>query len=491
MKNESYLLSISFLTLLLLMIPLSFMAYAQKIESTEDMPALDLSKIQFKDIPLAKILEVIAGSSGINIYLDEDVPDKKVSVFAKDQKLDKVLDLILETHDLCKKQVDDNTIIVFPKKKTSQYKDTEIEVFFMTQETAGKITSILKNIGKNVQVFVNDRTEAIIFFGTVEEIEKARYLTEVLDRKNKQVLVDMKLLEVDRKKMKELGPTLTEGGTYSIERLKNIDYKNAPVLIKLIESIEDTRILAQPKIRVLDKEKAHITIADRIPIEITSSSQSPTGPVQIEKRVQWLDIGIKLVIEVMGISPNDESVTLKVTTEVSSLISITAAGYPQTRVRTAESMIRLENGETVIMGGLISQDEIETWFKIPLLSDLPVLGRFFSDKKKNLSESEIIMFLTPSVIPTEPAGGQSIGGNGYTKQELRDFLDRQGQGGEEDEMLAPMGQGVDLSTVNQADQNSGEDGMTRSLSPASILHQRGRETRKLLEKLRFKVESGD
>ncbi len=456
-----------------------FSTWLTPLFSQEEAPAIDLSKIQFKDTPLAKILEVIAGSSGMNIYLDEDVPDKKVSVFAKDQKLDTVLDLILETHDLCQKKVDENTIIVFPKKKTTQYLETETEIFFLTQAESGKLTSVLKNIGKHVQVFVDDRTNSLIFFGNSDEIEEARTMLDLLDRKNKQVLVDMKLLEVDRKKLKELGPTLTEGSTFSIDRLLNINDKNAPVLIKLIENIEDTRILAQPKIRVLDKEDAHITIADRIPIEITSSSQSPTGPVQIEKRVQWLDVGVKLQIEVLSISFDDDSIILKVTTEVSSLISITAAGYPQTRIRTAESILRARNGETVIMGGLISQDEIESWFKIPILSDIPLIGRAFTDKKKNLSESEIIMFLTPHIISTETAKrATSSASAGYTKKEITSMLEEgQGESRTSSPEESKLGIGVEDRT--------GEGHQKRSLQ---ILGRKD-SIRKLLERLRHKVET--
>jgi type II secretory pathway component GspD/PulD (secretin) len=249
---------------------------------------------------------------------------------------------------------------------------------------------------------MNETINAIVMIDTIENIRKAKSILKQLDSMRRQVLIDVKLVEIQKDHIKELGPAFSNAKLSFGEFKELATSKTTMILNTLIETGKGT-VLASPRIRVLDKEEAEINVGDKIPIEITTSSRTAGGDnIDLNKSVQWENVGIKLKIECKKIHDNDD-VTIKLYNEVSSVVSYTTGGYPHIRTRNANTTLRLTDGVTVAFGGLINSTEEKKSNDIPFLSKLPGIGKIFQDIRHSDVKTEIVMFITPRLRAEEIA----------------------------------------------------------------------------------------
>jgi general secretion pathway protein D len=223
------------------------------------------------------------------------------------------------------------------------------------------------------------------------------------------------VLEVSRNKLQDLGIRYPDQlavsavgasgtpGNLSIEEWRNINSGNIrlsvtnPTFVLNLKKIDtDTNLLANPRIRVRNRENAKIHIGERVPVITTTS----TANVGISDSVAYLDVGLKL-----DIVPNvylDDEVAMKVSLEVSNILEtiVTASGTQTYRLgtRNTATTLRLKNGETQVLAGLIQDDERKTANKVPGLSSLPIIGRLFSSNNDSKIKTEIVLLITPRVL---------------------------------------------------------------------------------------------
>jgi general secretion pathway protein D len=196
----------------------------------------------------------------------------------------------------------------------------------------------------------------------------------------------------------------TTGDPFVISDLRGITRDrvtmNAPAATLNFKKTDgDTNLLASPRIRVRNREKARILIGDRVPV-ISSQVTPSTGTPVVTEIVQYLDVGLKLEVE-----PNvhlDDQVAIKVALEVSTLgeQTRTATGTVAYRIgtRTANTVLRMEDGETQVLMGLIRDDDRKSANKVPGLGDLPVLGRLFGSQLDDAQKTEIVLSITPRLV---------------------------------------------------------------------------------------------
>jgi general secretion pathway protein D len=157
-----------------------------------------------------------------------------------------------------------------------------------------------------------------------------------------------------------------------------------------------TNLLANPRIRVKSKEKAHIHIGDKVPVITTTAGA--TGFVS--ETVNYLDVGLKLDVEPVVTLEND--VNIKVALEVSNASrEVTTAGGTvayQVGTRNANTTLRLRDGETQVLAGLINDEDRRSASKVPGLSRLPIIGRLFSNNRDEAVKTEVVLLITPRVI---------------------------------------------------------------------------------------------
>lgn len=383
--------------------------------------------LKFKDTGIKEVFEIISKLSGINFIFDEDLKDQKISIFLQDATFEQAMELLLLTNKLFAKVVTENTVIIIPKTpaKIKQYQDLVIQTVFLSHIEAKKAVNLLRALLQLKQVHVNEELNALIIRDEPERIKLAQKVIEANDIPDAEVMMEVEIIEVSRDKLSELGLNLStsslSAGIYSPDaiakqdsgfatsmtygQLKDLSSNSNLLFSPLPQAVFNfkktqggVRTLANPKIRVVNNGKAKIHIGDRVPI-ITTTAQVGVGT---QTNVQYQDVGVKLNVE-----PNihiEQDVTIKLSLEVSSIG--TPLTDPNTKLvvayqigtRSAETVLNLRDGETQVIGGLIRDDERNTKVVIPLLGEIPILGRLFSTNSDQKNKSDILLAITPHVL---------------------------------------------------------------------------------------------
>ena len=378
--------------------------------------------LKFKNTPVKDIFDIISKLSGINFIFDEGVKKQKASLYIEKATFGQALDLVLMTNKLFQKVVNENTIIIIPntKSKRQQYQDLMIHTFPLSNLEAKKAVNLLRTLLKIKSIYVNEELNTIVVRDTPEVISLAEKLLSANDLTDAEVMLEVEILEVGNANTEKLGLSLDPAEiTASLQDAgsKELTYgflKGATsadmlftipdIAINLQKQSGNVTTLANPKIRVANKKKAKIHIGERIPIiTVTTSGESFT------ENVQYVDVGVKLNVE-----PTihlDNEVTLKITLEISTLGEQVAASQStvfRIGTRNAETELRLHDGETQIMGGLIKDEERKTTVKVPFLGDIPILGRLFSSVSDSANKSEILLSITPHIVRTREVADQGV-----------------------------------------------------------------------------------
>ena len=387
--------------------------------------------LQFRDANLKMVFEALSRTSGINVLMDKDVkPDIKTSIFVKDVSVEDAIDLILLQNQLEKKVVSDNTVFVYPNTpaKLKDYQDLKIRSFHLSNADPKQMLTMIKTLLKTKDIFIHEKTNSIVIRDTPDAIRLAERLIADQDSPEPEVMLEVEVLEVQRSHLSEIGIkfpdqlTLTAQGTattsgtgtgaastagLTLDDLRNLTSKNiltSPALamgFNFHSDHGDVNVLASPRIRAKNREKAKIMIGDRVPIITNAITPIATGAPVITGNVQYLDVGLKLEVE-PDINP-DNLVSIKVSMEVSSItkevpnVQSGTLAY-QIGTRNASTVLRLRDGETQVLAGLINDQDRKTTVEIPFLGLIPVIGRLFSTHRNDNVKSEIVLSITPHVV---------------------------------------------------------------------------------------------
>lgn len=395
----------------------------QKSE-TEPDEALTLASdkpitLNFKNTNIKEVFELLSKLSGINIMFDEEVRAQPVTIFVKDVSFQYALNLLLSTNRLFMKKISADTIIIVPKTKAKldQYQDLVMKTFYLNTAKAKDMVNLLRSMLDTRKVFVNEPLNSLTLRDTPEKIKLVEKVIASNDLKEAEVILDVEILEISRSNSLKYGwnfaPSLSataslQGasstpGQLTLQELSEISRDNVilslpGIVVNLIKQDSDSQTLANPRVRVLSNKKAEFHIGDRIPIQ-TSTVQSTTT-VAVTSTFEYKDVGIKLSIE-----PNihlNNTVTLKMHLEISSLGDAIDFGNNQKQykfgTRRTDTTINLRDGETVIIGGLIKDEERRSANKIPLLGDIPILGKLFSSNDDGTIKTDILMSITPNIV---------------------------------------------------------------------------------------------
>lgn len=370
--------------------------------------------IEFKDTPLKSVFEVISRTSGLNFLFDKDVrSDQKTSIFLKNSTIEAAVNLTLLTNQLEQRVLDANTVLIYPNTQAKQkdYQSLTVKAFYLGNAEAKVVASTLKTILKSRDVVVDEKLNLLILRDTPEAIRMASRLVAMHDVAESEVMLEVEILEVKRTRLLDLGirwpeqislsPLAASTGALSVADLRGLNSETlgatiGPATINAKKVDSDTNILANPRIRVRNREKAKILIGERVP-NITSTS---TATGFVAESVNYVDVGLKLDVE-PTISIEGE-VAIKIALEVSSVTNQvqTKSGSLayQIGTRTAQTILRLKDGENQVLAGLINSEDRQTGNKVPGLGDAPVLGRLFGQQRDDASKTEIVLSITPRIL---------------------------------------------------------------------------------------------
>ncbi|HXF15417.1 MAG TPA: secretin N-terminal domain-containing protein [Burkholderiales bacterium] len=374
--------------------------------------------LEFRDALLKNVFEVLSRVSGINFVFDRDVrADLRTTIMVRDTPLEEALQFLLVTNQLDKKILNQNTILIYPNQpnKLRDYQELVTRSFYLGNADVKQTLNLVKTVLKTRDVFIDERLNLLVMRDTPDAIRLAEKLIAAQDLAEPEVILEMKVLEITRSKLQNLGAnypnriaagvqgaagvpgqiTLNEWLNRS-SSLAVINITDPAFIINLQQQDSDTNLLANPRIRVRNREKAKIHIGDRLPVITTTS----TANVGVSESVQYLDIGLKLDIE-----PNvylDDEVAMKVGLEVSNIVQQiqSAQGTLTYRLgtRNTATTLRVANGETQVLAGLIQDEERRTADKVPGLANIPLLGRLFTNNNDARTKTEIVLLITPYVV---------------------------------------------------------------------------------------------
>lgn len=404
--------------------------------------------LDFRDASLKTVFEALSRSTGINFVFDREVkPDIKVTLSIANLSIDDVIGVLTVTNQLERKTLNDNTVLIYPNTAAKQkdYLDLTVKTFYLANAEAKTVFTMLKTVLKTKDLYADEKLNSLTMRDTAAAIALAGKLIAEQDLAEPEVLLDVEVLEVNRSRLASIGidppgtftllnlvsnpatvvtgagsNTIVENNTLTttqltLDRLRNIRSEAIGIdnpAVNLRAQNGDTNILANPRIRVKNRDKARILIGDRVPVITTTA----TANVGVSESVTYLDVGLKLDVE-----PNvflDNEVGVKVNLEVSNIVrevrSRTGSLTYQIGTRLATTSLRLKDGETQALAGLISDEDRQSAVGVPWLIDLPVLGRLFSSERKDRNKTEIVLLITPRVVrnlnPATPERNEHAGG---------------------------------------------------------------------------------
>lgn len=388
--------------------------------------------LRFQNTRLKQVFEILARTANINIIFEKDVRDDLVTIFTKDLPFNEALNLILTTNQLFARRVAPDTLLIIPdtKQKRQQFEDLMIRTFYLSNAKAKDMANLLRTILETKRVYVNEPLNTVVLRDEPDKLLLAEHVILANDRRDSEVVFDIEILEVNRTKTKKLGANLANqagagvfppsGGTignaanFTYQQLTSLDPNSylftipSSILFNFFKTESDAKTLASPQLRVLNNQKASINIGDKQPILLSTTNvlpgQAATGAVPTTSTVtsiEFKDTGVKLNIE--PIIHLTGEITIKLKIEITRLgdkvILQASPEISQYRfgTRVADTTLNLKDGETVILAGLISEEDRKTSQTIPWLDSIPIIKDLFFKQTDKIT-TEVILSITPRIV---------------------------------------------------------------------------------------------
>ena len=402
---------------------LSQIAQARPLEATAGVemgPAFQKPvTLEFREAPLRQVFEALARSSNVNFVFDKDVrSDAKVTVFLRNVSLDEALRVILSTQQLDRKLLNESSVLIFPNTtaKQREHQDLITRTLYLTNADVKQVQAMVRTIAKVRDIHIDERLNLMIVRDTPEVMKLVEKLIASIDLPDPEVMLEVEVLELASDKVDALGLQWPEQIQYGLLNsagqllsgqvpLNQVDqFRGSIVNPGLVATLRGTsgnaNLLANPKIRVRNRDKAKVQIGQKLPVFTTTSNLGVGQNAAVASSVSYLDVGLKLEVEPTVQLDND--VIIKLSLEVSNLLRQVAGPGGSTAyeigTRQASTSLRLNDGETQILAGLINDEDRRSAAGLPGLSGLPILGRLFGVQTDTRNKTEVVLLITPRIV---------------------------------------------------------------------------------------------
>ncbi len=390
---------------------------------TEEAPPVHLSpkspdkiSLSFPSNNMMEIYTALGKLSGINILLDPTIRDRKMIFEVTNVSFQEALESLVAANGHFYKIINPTTIIVAPDNpaKRREYTEQVIRTFYLSNAEVKNVLQGLRTVLGIRNISADPQLNSVTIRDSVDLIALAEELINRADKSKGEVIVDLEILEVNRTKLNEYGLLLS---SYSItqglaQEETGIRFSQIPYISQadwfltipsftytLLKQTSDARLVAKPQLRITEGEKASLFIGEEIPIRVTTITPAQTiGVVTPIHSYQYRRVGIQ--IDLTPRVHHNNEITLALTVKIESILAEMLEGQPTFTSRTIESTIRLKDGETNLLAGLIRNEERKSLSGIPGLSDIPVLGKIFSKELTQNIETDIVLTMTPHIIKT-------------------------------------------------------------------------------------------
>ena len=409
------------------------------IDSTFDAapPGLDLPRdialpdsVVFSSESARAVFAALGQLTGLSVVFDAQFRDTPFSGDLRDMTFDAALAVVATSTGNFFRVTAPGTVTIIPDTpaKRREYEEEIIRTFYLSNADVTETIDVLRLVVDLRRLAPVTATNAISIKDTPERIDAAARLIRAIDKARAEVVIEVQLLEVDRQTLRDYGlrfissgdnseiragesattavppDTDTTGLALSVDDVRRISGSSlfvanpSSLMVRLLETNGNTRILANPQLRTSDGVAAEAHFGERVPVPVTTFTPIAAGGISQQPitSFNYEEIGVNILIT-PRVHHNDE-VSLAIEVEVSNISGTGFGELPQFGNRSITTMIRLRDGETNILAGLIRDDERETQEGIPVLSRIPILGRLFGRTRTNTQETDIVMTLTPHII---------------------------------------------------------------------------------------------
>jgi general secretion pathway protein D len=397
------------------------------VERMRDQPPLGLElpaeplpeSLTFKG-PNDTIIRALAQLAKVNVLFDPAfIPSAPIQFDARNETFDTALKSITASTRNFFRVTAPRTITVIPDTpaKRREYEEEVVRTFYLSNGDLKETSDLLRIVIDARRIGVIAGTNAITIHDTPERIEAAARLISMIDKARPEVLIDVELLEVNRVRLQEYGLQLASPNSAGINGVADVNktgltlddlrnLKGSQILMtsvpglyyRLLKEDESTRVLANPQLRTLVGASAQARFGERVPVPVTTFSPIATGGVNQQPITSYNYENIGVNIDITPRIHLNNEVTLALTISVTSISGTGFGSLPTFGNREIKTQIRLKDGETNMLAGLIRDDERRTRDGIPGLSDIPGVGHLFGHSTNERTQTDVILMLTPRIV---------------------------------------------------------------------------------------------
>lgn len=356
--------------------------------------------MDFKGADLRDVFRTLAQIADVNVITHQSVLGE-VTLTLTEIPFIEAIDLITMINDLEYRWVGKTLLVASPGKLEDNFKKQRMETFKIQYAQLDKLKEILENLIIDGTVLMDQRTKRLMVVADEEALAKASEVVNNVDVPIPQIFLDVRVEEISTSGLDQLG--VPQGVNAKIKLIT--DAKGLitdvglelPGVIDVLKQEGLSKTLANPGLITLDGESATLLIGDKVPVEALEEVDG-----QMKTVITYIDAGIQL--DFTPRISDDRYITLKVKPQVNSLGEYLVKGYPLIRSREVETIVRIYDGETFVIGGLIRDEDRTSIEKVPFLGDIPILGALFRHDENTKRSTEVVIFITPKIIyPDETA----------------------------------------------------------------------------------------
>ena len=375
----------------------------------------------FRDASSRDVYSAIGKFTNMSVLFDPTFREQAVSIDLRGTSLEQALNSLSSTTRTFWRASGPRGIIVIPDTaaKRREYEEEIVRTFYLSNADLKETIDILRIVVDARRIAPITANNAITIKDTPERITAAGKIITAIDKARPEVIIDVELLEVNRTHLHEYGlqiaspaaaPTGINGqaevnkGGLSLKALSaltqaDVLLTNLPSLYyRLLKNDSATRILANPQLRTSEGIPAKARFGERVPVPVTTFAPIAAGGVQTQPITSFNYEPIGVNIDITPRMHHDDAVSLALKIELSSISGTGFGGLPTFGSRSIDTVIRLKDGETNMLAGLIRDEERTSLASIPGLGDIPVIGRLFGYNRKETQETDIILTLTPRIV---------------------------------------------------------------------------------------------
>ncbi|MGH9349512.1 MAG: secretin N-terminal domain-containing protein, partial [Vicinamibacterales bacterium] len=371
------------------------------------------------DASTRDVYTALARFANINIVFDPQFRDQPVTLDLKHATLENALNSVSASTRTFYRVTAPRTITVIPDTaaKRREYEEEIVRTFYLSNADLKETIDLLRIVIDARRIAPIAATNAITIKDTPERVAAAARVIAAIDKARPEVIIDVELLEVDRTRLREYGLQIASPGAPGLSgqadanrtdltlrdlrtlTQSDIFLTNLPGLYyRLLKTDSNTRTLANPQLRTSEGMPAQARFGERVPVPITTFAPIATGGVNQQPITSFNYENIGVNIDITPRTHHDDEVSLVLKVAVSSISGTGFGGLPTFGNREISTVIRLRDGETNMLAGLIRDDERRVLDGVPGLSDLPLIGRLFAFNRKETQETDIVLTLTPRII---------------------------------------------------------------------------------------------